>query len=324
MKHYLEFPSWIRPEIIPGLPFHWYGLMYIVVIVITFLLFQYQAKQESFEIKRSDVEDLFIWCIVGALVGARIFAVTIFSSTNEYLLKPWLIFWPFRNGQFVGIAGMNYYGGIFGLIVAYLIFIRIKKLNGLRIMDYAVCGFPLAYTFGRLGNFINGELFGRVTDVPWGMVFPHARSFPAELPWVQEITTKIGMEVTGSMVNLPRHPTQIYEMFLEGIFLWLVLWFIFRKRRAFDGYIVSIYLVGYGIVRFFVDYFRMPLSGDYTLRLSSMKNPPYLLETPWNFTMSQIFSVIMIIGGITAFIMLKKRSEKAAAQVPSEEETTTE
>lgn len=310
MKNYLEFPSWIRPEIIPGLPFHWYGLMYIVVIAVTYFLFQYQVKQEKLDIKKSDVEDLFIWCIIGALIGARIFAVTIFSQTNEYLLKPWLIFWPFRNGQFVGIAGMNFYGGIFGLLVAYLVFVRIKKLNGLKIMDLALAGFPLAYTFGRLGNFINGELFGRVTDAPWGMVFPHARRFPADLPWVEEITSKIGMEVTTMQVNLPRHPTQIYEAVLEGIVLWLVIWFFFRKRRSFDGYIVSVYLIGYGLVRFFVDYFRLPLTGDFALRLSSIKNKPYFLKTPLNLTMSQIFSFLMVVGGITAFIFLKKRAQK--------------
>ncbi|MFW6366685.1 MAG: prolipoprotein diacylglyceryl transferase [Spirochaetota bacterium] len=313
MKHYLEFPSWISPVIIPGLPFHWYGLMYIIVIVITYLLFQYQAKQEKFEIKKSDVEDLFIWCIVGALIGARIFAVTIFSSTNEYLMKPWLIFWPFRDGQFVGIAGMNYYGGIAGLMVAYLIFVRIKKLNGLKIMDLVLCGFPLAYTFGRIGNFINGELYGRVTDVPWGMVFPHAQRFPTELPWVQEIMTKVGIESAGSMVNLPRHPTQIYEAFLEGILLWAVIWFFFRKRRAFDGLIVCVYLIGYGLVRFFVDYFRMPLTGDFALKLSSIKNPPYLLLTPLNLTMSQIFSFLMVACGIIAFFVLRNRSRRESA-----------
>jgi phosphatidylglycerol:prolipoprotein diacylglycerol transferase len=320
MKQYLDFPSWIRPEIIPGLPFHWYGLMYIVVIVITFLLFQYQVKEEKLEIKRNDVEDLFIWCIVGALVGARIFAVTIFSANDEYLLKPWLIFWPFRDGQFVGIAGMNYYGGIFGLVVAYLIFVRIKKLNGLKIMDLALAGFPLGYTFGRIGNFINGELFGRVTDLPWGMVFPAAKSFPSELPWVQKITETIGMEITGSMVNLPRHPTQIYEALLEGVILWLVIWFIFRKRKTFDGYIVSIYLIGYGVVRFFVDYFRMPLTGDFTLRLSPVKNPPYLFVTPLNLTMSQIFSFIMVVAGVTAFIILGNRSRKNRKVETAEEQ----
>lgn len=316
MKHYLDFPSWIHPEIIPGLPFHWYGLMYIVVIGITYFLFRYQVKKENLQINRNDVEDMFVWLIIGGLLGARLFAVTIFSSTNEYLLQPWLIFWPFRDGHFVGISGMNYYGGVLGLLIAFLIFVKVKKLNGLQIMDLMLAGFPLGYTFGRVGNFINGELFGRVTDVPWGMVFPHARRFPAELPWVQEMMTKIGMTAQGTMVNLPRHPTQVYEGFLEGLLLWLVIWFVFRKMKRFDGFITCIYVIGYGFVRFFVDYFRMPLTGDFSLVFSKVYNPPYFLVTPWNFTMSQIFSFLMVIGGIVALVLLNNKAKKQTGAVP--------
>ena len=112
-------------------------------------------------------------------------------------------------------------------------------------------------------------------------------------------------------VNLPRHPTQLYEGFFEGIVLWLVLWFIFRKRKTFNGYIIGLYIIGYGVIRFVIDYFRMPISrSDFLLKLSSVPNPPYLLKTPFNFITSQLYSFLMIIGGILFFIGAKKLAER--------------
>ena len=306
---FIPYPAWIRPEIIPGLPLRWYGLMYLVAFAITYILFNYQVKQREQDVDKDTVLSFFFWAIVGLLVGARLFATLFFDSSGRYLLKPWLIFWPFgENMQFTGFTGMNYFGGLAGALAACIIYTRVKKLSILDWADMLVAGIPLGYTFGRLGNFINGELYGRITTAPWGMVFPHARRFPAKEQWVKDFAEKCGMviEENATLVNLPRHPTQIYEGFLEGILLWLVIWFVFRKRKPFHGFLVGIYVIGYGVVRFLVDYFRVPLRDDFLIKLVAVDNPPYLLLTPWNFLASQIFSLLMILGGILFLVVLKR------------------
>jgi len=320
MKKYLDFPEWIEPQIFPGLPIRWYGLMYLVVILVTYLLFLYQAKREKEDFQQETAENLFIWIIVGALLGARIFATTIFSNDNFYWTHPWLIFWPFQNGQFTGLAGMNYYGGVLGGAIAFIIVSRRKKLNMLHTIDMLLAGFPLGYTFGRLGNFINGELYGRVTTVRWGMVFPHAERFSASKEWVIEHARQVGMVVQENVVNLPRHPSQLYEAFFEGIVLWLLLWFVFRRLKKFDGFIMSWYLVLYGVLRFFIDYFRPPINNiNFFLVLSPDKADPNRLLSPWNFSQSQFFSFLMIAAGIGTYFLLKKRAERLAAAKKSAE-----
>ena len=206
-------------------------------------------------------------------------------------------------------------------MIAVLIYARSKKIDILDWGDMLVAGVPLGYTFGRIGNFINGELFGRVTTVDWGVIFPHARRFPADEPWVQETAREAGMNVAelSGMVNLPRHPTQLYEAFGEGILLWLVLWFIFRKREHARGALIGVYLIGYGVVRFFVDYYRVPLRGDFMLQLSPIENPPYLLLTPWNFIASQLYSLLMILGGIGLIVILRRREQRLAAAAEQSE-----
>lgn len=311
----IPYPAWIRPEIIPGLPLRWYGLMYLVAFAITYLLFNYQVKQRELDVDKDTVMSFFFWGIVGLLVGARLFATLFFDASGRYLLQPWLIFWPFgKNMQFTGFTGMNYYGGLAGALAACIIYARVKKLSILDWGDMLAAGIPLGYTFGRLGNFINGELYGRITTAPWGMIFPHARKFPAKEQWVREFAEKCGLviEENATLVNLPRHPTQIYEGFLEGILLWLVIWFVFRKRKPFHGFLMGIYIIGYGVVRFFVDYFRVPLRDDFAIKLVAVDNPPYLLLTPWNFLASQIFSFLMMLGGILFLVVLKRYWDRKA------------
>ena len=320
MTLYFAFPQWISSEIIPGLPFRWYGLMYLVAFAVTYLLFMYQVRQRKLDVDSDTVLNMFFWAIIGLLIGARVFATLLFEASGRYWARPWLIFWPFdENMNFVGLQGMNYYGGLAGAVVAVLIYARSKKINILDWGDMIVAGVPLGYTFGRLGNFINGELFGRVTTASWGVIFPHARRFPADEAWVQETAREAGMNVAelSGMVNLPRHPTQLYEAFGEGILLWLLMWFIFRKREHVTGALIGVYLIGYGVVRFFVDYFRVPLRGDFMLQLSGIENPPYLLLTPWNFIASQLYSLLMIAAGVVLILILRKRAEiRAAADQP--------
>jgi phosphatidylglycerol:prolipoprotein diacylglycerol transferase len=148
------------------------------------------------------------------------------------------------------------------------------------------------------------------------MFFPHARQFPASEPWVQEFADKSGMTLAPGTptVNLPRHPTQLYEAFFEGIFLWLILWFILRRRRLLKGFILGAYVIGYGLVRFVLDYFRMPIRDDFVLKLSSVPNPPYLLVTPWSISASQLFSLAMVLGGIL-FLWLLSRYQSRRLEV---------
>ena len=310
---YVSFPTWLKPEIIPGLPFRWYGAMYIVVIFITYLLFKTQVKEEKINMTDDDIYSLFLYTIIGALLGGRLIYTLIFEASGMFRRQPWLIFWPFNEKmKFIGFSGMNYYGGLLGAIIGFVLYTRSKKLNVSQFGDMIAAAFPLGYSFGRLGNFINGELYGRITTAPWGMIFPHAKQFSAKLPWVQEIAAKINFPLPDpeAMVNLPRHPSQIYELFLEGVLLWLFLWFFIRKRKKLHGSIMAWYLIGYGIVRFFVDYLRMPIGKDFAIRLVSIDNPPSLLLTPWNFLLSQIFCIPMILGGVLFLYYLKKNHSK--------------
>jgi phosphatidylglycerol:prolipoprotein diacylglycerol transferase len=134
---------------------------------------------------------------------------------------------------FTGISGMSYHGGVIGVVLVSVFFLRKRKIDFWKFIDLMVPSIPLGYTFGRIGNFINGELFGRVTTIPWGMYFP--------------------LDPTLSL----RHPSQLYEAFFEGIFLFIVLWSM-RKKKYFDGYLLGLYIFGYGLVRFTIEFFREP------------------------------------------------------------------
>jgi phosphatidylglycerol---prolipoprotein diacylglyceryl transferase len=179
-----------------------------------------------------------------------------------------------------------------------------------------VTGIPLGYTFGRLGNFINGELYGRVTTVPWGMVFPSAEGFPAKEQWVRDLAARVGMALPSSgLVNLPRHPSQLYEGLLEGVVLWLILWFIVRRRRPFRGFTIGMYVIGYGLFRFVVEYTREPDAPiGYPLTLVPVANPGQF--TLFNFTTGQILCLLMIVGGILALLAFRARERRRVTAAP--------
>ncbi len=318
MLAYIPYPSWIHPDIVPGLPIRWYGLMYLVAFVVTYLLFLYQVRERKLQVERDLVLDMFFWGIIGLLVGARLFAVTIYDNNGFYLRHPLQIILPFSfQGGFhmTGIAGMSYHGGLVGAVVALMIFLRTKKLGIREWGDMLVAGIPLGYTFGRLGNFINGELWGRITKVPWGMVFPNAETFPNNLPWVRDFAAAVGMQVDPSRpVNLPRHPSQLYEAFFEGLVLWLILWFIVRKRKPFDGFVIAWYMIGYGVFRFFIEYAREPdLWMGFPILLVHRDNP--LTQFSWfNFTTGQILNLLLIAGAVIALLAFRARARGAVPQ----------
>lgn len=329
MLGYIPYPSWLRPEIVSFLPIRWYGLMYLVAFAVAYFLFTWQLKKREIPHQRDMVLDLFFWAIVGVLVGGRLAAVTIYDSTGYYLQHPLQIILPFSrvNGKIAltGIAGMSYHGGLVGATIAILTFLKVKKLDVLDWGDMLAAGIPLGYTFGRLGNFINGELYGRITRVAWGMVFPNAETFNASEPWVRDFASSVGMTVPASgMVNLPRHPSQLYEAFFEGFVLWLILWFIARKRRPYKGFVIACYVLGYGVIRFFIEYVRQPDKGigpggyGYPIILQPLSNY-YSQFSLFNFTTGQILNLIIIAA---AFVMMalfsawSRRTAGGPAAVP--------
>ncbi len=314
MVGYIPFPDWLSAEIIPGLPFRWYGMMYLVAFGITYLLFVLQIKRRRIDYDKDEVVNLFFWAILGLLIGARLFATLLFDPTNAYWRAPWRIFWPFAGGQFTGLQGMNYYGGLVGAAVAVIIYAKRREIDIRDWGDMIIAGVPLGYTFGRLGNFINGELYGRITDVSWAVVFPHARRLPVDDPFVREVADSIGMALPESgLVNMPRHPTQIYEALTEGVLLWVVMWFVFRKMKLRKGTLLGIYLIGYGVPRFLIDYLRVPLRGTFALRLSDIPHPPYVYLTTLNFIASQFYALAMILLGIGVIWWVYRRAPGTAA-----------
>ncbi len=305
MPLYVMFPDWIKPEILPFLPIRWYGVMYIVAFVVTYFLFLHQAKKEKVVVEPASVQNFFFSGLAGMLVGARIFATLIYDTTGRYWQSPWLIFWPFADdGSFTGFAGMSYHGAVLGIIVGLFAYAAVKKIDLLRWGDWVVAGAPLGYTFGRLGNFINGELWGRATTAPWGIVFPGAEPLPVKEPWVQDVMQQTGITQTVTIagadyVNLPRHPSQLYEAFGEGILLWLVMWFLVKPLAPFKGFMVGVYLIGYGLIRFVIEYFRNPDKGlDFIIAFEPGVSTSHLAIPLLNFSMGQILCAALVVFGV--------------------------
>jgi len=299
----IPFPSWLKPEIIPGLPFRWYGLMYIVAFAVAFLLYRRQVRERRFPMTDDELSGMFFWCILGLLLGARIFATIVYETSDIYLRQPWLIFWPFRDGQFTGLMGMSYHGGAIGGALGVIIYSAIKHYDSREIGDMFAASIPLGYTFGRLGNFINAELYGRVTTGPMGMIFPYATPLPASEAWVREAAEKTGIAISGSWVNLPRYPSQLYEALFEGLILWAIIW-IFRNRKPVKGFLISLYFMGYGFFRFFIEYFREP-DEDLGYRIEFVKSAlsPAYSHPPFSFSTGQILSFGMIVFGLVWLII---------------------
>ncbi|ORC34722.1 prolipoprotein diacylglyceryl transferase [Marispirochaeta aestuarii] len=308
---YLQFPDWISPVILPGLPFRWYGLMYLLAFGTAYLLVRYQVRREEPKLSTDIVADLFFWIILGLLLGGRLVSTLIYDTSGIYWVKPWLIFWPFDESmRFVGLQGMSYHGGLLGGTIGGVLFCRRRGLSPWLWADRIALAVPLGYTFGRLGNFINAELYGRVTSAPWGMVFPGAPEFPLSVDWVAAMSRELGLAAEGG-VNLPRHPSQLYEAFGEGVLLWLFLWFIIRKRKSFNGFIMGWYLIGYGAVRFVIEYFRQPDSNlGFIVELGS-PHSIYQTGSFLNFTMGQLLCTLMILAGAGVLIFAGHRSRKS-------------
>ena len=252
----------------------YYGLMYIVAFAFTYFLVLYRVNHEArFEFSKNQVNDLTTYAILGLIIGARL-GYVLFYNLSYYLRHPLEIILPFSfsNGfTFTGISGMSYHGGLIGILLAVFWYIHKAKLNYWDVMDLYVPVVPLGYTFGRLGNFINGELFGRATTSPIGMYFPQAPQ------------------------KALRHPSQLYEAFFEGVFLFIILWSI-RKFKVPRGAMLALYVIGYGTVRFIIEFYREPDS--------------HLGFIFSSFSMGQILCAMMIAGGMGLYFYLAKKMKQ--------------
>ncbi len=321
MPLYITYPSWISPSIFPGIPvlqfIRWYGLMYVFAFATAFLVFKKQVKEGAlntpgFICTDDDISGFFSAGILLLLIGARIFSCLVYETSNIYLKKPWLMFWPFdANGNFTGLAGMSYHGGVIGGFLGMVLWCLHHKKSVFKWIDVMAVSIPLGYTFGRLGNFLNGELFGRITTMPWGMVFPDAQRFSASIPWVKEFAEACGIAASSTLINLPRHPSQLYEAFFEGIVLFCLLWFL-RKKKPFDGFLTGMYLIGYGIARFVIEYFRQP-DLELGYRLGPAKDAPvYMNVSLANLSTGQGLCILMIFAGLLIILFQGIRSRKQA------------
>lgn len=323
---YINYPAWIKPEIFPGVPLlgliRWYGFMYIIAFSGAFIILKKLLREGAFDTldRKATEDDIFSFIafgIVFLLLGARIFSTLVYDTSGLYWKKPWLIFWPFDTvtKRFTGLAGMSYHGGFLGGLIGLIIWCKIHKKPFWQWTDAMSVAIPLGYTFGRLGNFLNGELYGRITTMPWGFVFPRAEKFSTSLDWVKNFASEIGMSIDGlRLANLPRHPSQLYESFFEGIFLFIVLWNL-RKVKKFHGFLTGCYTLGYGLVRFVIEYFREP-DADIGYRISSDGSTALYKNTSLlNISTGQILCFLMITGGMAIIVGTWLLSRKKASEL---------
>ncbi len=279
----LPFPN-IDPVIVHlgPLAIHWYGVGYIVGILFAWWYGKRLVTNPrlwadgALPMKPQDLDDFVVWAAVGVVVGGRT-GYVLFYDLPRYLANPLDIFAVWQ-------GGMSFHGGLLGTILAMVLFARSRGIRPWSLIDVVAAGVPVGLGLVRLANFINSELWGRVSDVPWAVIFPNGGPFP-------------------------RHPSQIYEALLEGLVLFLVLRFLThsRLRLKTPRFVGGAFVCGYGLSRIFVEFFREP---DAQLG--------YLLGTGW-LTMGMVLSVPMVLFGIWAMATARP---VAPARQPAERQPT--
>lgn len=249
----------------------WYGLMYLVGFVASWFLVKYQIKKLKLDLGQDFVETLYSYLIIGLILGGRLGYVILYN--------PVYFFWNPLEIVAIWHGGMSFHGALIGTVLAGLICCNKARADKLLIADIVMVTAPIGLGFGRIANFINAELYGRVTDVPWAMIFP------------------------GEV--LPRHPSQLYECFLEGFVLFTILWMI--RGRVRKGMVTALFLVLYGVFRSFVELFR---------------EPDAQLGFFFGFlTMGQLLSGIMIMAGIVVYMISRSEAEGAEGKTNGKRRT---
>jgi phosphatidylglycerol:prolipoprotein diacylglycerol transferase len=247
----------------------WYALAYIVGLLIGWRYCVWLAKKPPVTVTTLQLDDFLVWAIVAVILGGRL-GYVLFYQPGQYLADPLTILQLWH-------GGMSFHGGCAGVIIALILFARRRKIPFLAFCDIVTAAVPIGLFLGRVANFVNAELYGRPTDAPWAMVFP-----------------------TDSM-QLPRHPSQLYEAGLEGIVLFAVLFVLMQKEsiRRRHGLVTGVFLVGYAVSRIFVEFFREP--------------DAFLGFIAVGTTMGQWLSLPMLIAG-GYFIWRAVRAEPQAAK----------
>jgi phosphatidylglycerol:prolipoprotein diacylglycerol transferase len=255
----LTYPA-IKPYLIKigPLQIRWYGLMYLFGLACSFFLVKREIKRLGLKIDSDDIENLYFYVFAGMLLGARI-GYILFYNLSFYLTNPLEVFAVWH-------GGMSFHGGLTLGVVFGIYFCVKRDIDYLKLLDVIIPTIPLTLAFGRIGNFINRELYGRPTDMPWGMIFPDA-----------------GL--------IPRHPSQIYEFLLEGVLLFIILWTT-KGHIKTKGAALPLFLTLYGVFRIIAEFFREP---DIQVGL--------FFEI---ITMGQILSLSMIIAGAVIYRILSK------------------
>lgn len=258
-----------------GFNVYWYSLCYIAALLLALFLAKHFVRRYKLPITQHMLDNYFIWAELGVILGARLGYIIIYdTNTLFYLTAPWQIFNPYANGEFVGIRGMSYHGAVLGFIIATVLFCRKHKQDLWLYLDLCALSIPLAYFFGRVGNFLNQELFGRATDL-------------ASTPWAI---------IVG---GVPRHPSQLYEGVLEGFGVFFAL-LIARKFQKTNGELIAYYAIFYTLARFVCEFFREP---DAPLGFVFL-----------SFSMGQILSLFMFGAAIVLLAYLKsaKNTKKSS------------
>lgn len=257
----IPFPA-INPVAVSFGPFaiRWYALAYIAGLVIGWRYCLRLAGNPPHLVRRQDIDDFLVWATLGVVLGGRI-GYVLFYNPGYYFAHP-------PQALYVWHGGMSFHGGAIGVTVAILLFARSRRIGIFAFSDIIAEAIPIGLFFGRIANFINGELFGRPSNVPWAMVFPNGGP-------------------------VPRHPSQLYEAVCEGLLLFLLLFFAeWRGTRRSPGFVTGLFLVGYAVARMSGELFRQP--------------DPQLGYLIFGATMGQLLSIPVLIAGIVIILWARR------------------
>ncbi len=290
LQWYQNLPLGISPVLLDlgFIQIRWYSLGYIFTFITAGELAKWRIrhKEASFPIEASDIYDAYLYTIIGVILGGRL-GYLLFYDTAFFFTNPLEAILPFSrtaNGlQFSGISGMSYHGGFIGFVMSCYIFNRVKKFPFWQSIDLWIPGIALGYTFGRLGNFMNAELYGRITEKAWGMYFINPST---NLPFEQL-----------------RHPSQLYEAFVEGLLAFIILWVLRKRLKSIPGMLALLYVMLYSLGRYAVEFLRQPDE--------IFKDPGETIGSVWLFmSMGQVLSLVMILFATVMYFSLMAGQQK--------------